>query len=286
MSDRSSNPRTQRSGWAKPIQIVISDRDIEVLRLLYVEGFAPTAEIVSLHFPSRTTGIDRLRKLYCAGYTQCFVRDLKADNVYALTAKGRDALVDAGLMEAESFVVPSKLPKNLDHRFAILSMRVLFAKASGRSCRYALAEFQSDRVLSAERHRSLLALIPDAKFTIRNTQTDRLSQGFLECDRSTESTVWLVGQKLRKYAEAQSLGTSLYGLASYVVVVVAPTLRRACSIARRMVQRRVRGSIVLAVRSLLTESNVFADGYAWPAELAAAHSEQDILACFRLRLLP
>lgn len=277
--------RARRDGWAEKVKAAVTPRDIEILYLTGTCGVVRTRDIARFFFGSRGTANDRLRKLYCAGLLDCHVPDLAGDNLYTLTALGRDRVLDAHGLDADALSVVRKLPKKLGHALAITEVRLHVAIACRESALYELASFETDADLAAERHRALLDLIPDAKVGVRHRATGEAYFFFAELDLGTEAVTWLVRRKLAAYARHAQLGTSLYGLRDPLVVVVTTGLRRARNAARMLTDARVGARVVFAAQSSLDETNVLGAAYALPADLLAPDGT-DASSIFRQSLLP
>ncbi len=278
--------RARRDGWAQEEKLTLTKRDIDILYTIGTCGVVRTRDVARFFFGSRATCNDRLRKLYCAGYLECFVPDLASDNYYALTALGRDRVLEAHDLDPDALRVVRKLPKKLDHSIAITELRLSISIACRASTTYKLASFDTDADLARERHKALLDIIPDAKAAIANRATGEVNVFFAELDLGTEAVTWLVKKKLAVYARHAQLGTSLYGTRDPLVVLVVESLRRARNVARCLAAERVQARVVFALRSMLDESNVLGAAYALPQDLLAAPTETDLSKIFSRRLLP
>lgn len=256
--------RTARAGWAKDETVSLVKRDTDVFAFVDEVGIARSRHIADLFFPSRSTAADRLRKLFCAGYLRCFAPSLSEDNAYALTERGREALLDAGRATRTSFEPVRKLPRQLEHRSMIVDIRVLFARACAMDSRFELREFLMDRDLA---RLGLPKPVPDAKIALMRCATGTQIDFLIECDRATESATWLVREKLARYAEAERLGLTVCGLRAPLVIVVTPSVRRAESIAERLCARAVSGSFAFAVAKHVSPTNVLGKSYATPSDL-------------------
>ena len=83
--------RTMRSDHG--VQARINERDRWLLDALARMQFLTTRQIARLLFNgSRSATRRRLRKLFDAGVIRAWMRSLNADNVYALTPRGRQLL--------------------------------------------------------------------------------------------------------------------------------------------------------------------------------------------------
>lgn len=277
--------RGRRAGWAHEVRVTVTPRDLEILYLVGVCGVVRTREIARYFFGSRATANDRLRKLYVAGLLDCFVPDLADDNHYALTAAGRERVLAAHDVDAGVLKVVKKLPKKLDHALAVTEVRLSVAIACRESPDYALESFETDAELAAERHSTLLELIPDGIAKVRAARSGKVHALFVEIDLGTEAVTWLVRHKLAVYDRYAQLGTALYGVANPLVVLVVTSLRRARNIARALDAGRVRPRLVFALRADLTEANVLGAAYATGGDLLGS-TGGDTATIFRQRLLP
>lgn len=286
MTGSTSGVRGRRTGWASGRSLVLTERDLQLFFFLGVCGIARTRDVVRLFFGARGTANDRLRKLFVAGFLQCFVRDLAGDNLYALTDRGLQVLVERKGIDPTTLRIVRKLPSKLEHTLEILAVRLHLSLACRTHPRYALAAFDTDADLAAERHAALLDLVPDARVAL----VDRASGGrvmfFLEVDRGTENTTWLVRHKLRRYADAAATHTPLYGIVDPLIVFVVPSERRARSLAERIVAERVSARVVLALTPNLSDANVLGVAYARPEDVALPSRAGDVRGAFCLSLLP
>lgn len=278
--------RARRDGWVTERKFVLTKRDIDILYTLGVCGILRTRDIARFFFGARTTANDRLRKLFCAGLVECFVPDLSSDNYYALTAIGRDRVVEAHGLDPDTLKVVRKLPKKLDHALAITELRLSVSLACRASTTYKLGSFDTDADLARERHAALLDIIPDAKIAITTRASGEVNVFFAELDLGTEAVTWLVKKKLAVYAGHAAIGTSLYGVRDPLVVLVVESLRRARNVARCLAAERVHARVVFALRSMLDENNVLGAAFALPQDLLAAPAETDLSKLFTRRLLP
>ncbi len=94
MNESRAGVRERRVGWAREVEVKVTERDIDILHALGTCGVLRTRDLVRLFFGSRATANDRLRKLYCAGLVDVHVRGLGDDNYYTLTERGRDLVLD------------------------------------------------------------------------------------------------------------------------------------------------------------------------------------------------
>lgn len=286
MNESRAGIRARREGWACEGRAVLTPRDLEILYTVGVCGVLRTADITRFFFGARATANDRLRKLYCAGFLDAHAVDLTASNFYTLTARGREAVLDAHAIDPAVLKVLRRLPKKLDHQLAVTEVRLSLGLALRGHPTYALASFETDADLARERHAALLELIPDAKVMIRTIATGETLPWFLEMDLGSEPVTWLVRHKLAVYAKYAKLRTALYGVQDPLVVLVVPGLRRARNIARALVDGRIDARVVLALRPALDETTILAGAiYALPTTLAAA-SDATAGNAFRERLLP
>lgn len=286
MNESRAGSRVRREGWAREGRTALTPRDLEILYTVGVCGVLRTMDITRFFFGARATANDRLRKLYCAGFLDAHAVDLTRDNLYTITARGREAVLDAHAIDPATLRVVRRLPRKLDHQLAITEVRLSLGLALRGHPTYTLASFETDADLARERHASLLELIPDAKVMIRTIATGETLPWFLEMDLGSEPVTWLVRHKLAVYARYAALGTALYGIKDPLVVLVVPGLRRARNIARALVDGRVGARVVIALRPSLDETSILAGAiYALPATLAAA-SDASASSAFRERLLP
>ncbi len=277
--------RSERTGWAKGVKVAFTPRDLEILYLVGVCGVVRTRDVARFFFGSRATATDRLRKLYCAGALECFVPALAADNLYALTASGKERVLAAHDVDGRAMKVVRKLPKKLDHALAITEVRLSVSLACRGNPRYFLSSFETDAELAGERHASLLELIPDAVARIDDRVTGNRHAFFVEVDLGTESVSWLVRRKLAVYARYARLGTALYGIRDPLVVLVVPGVRRARNVARVLDAAQVDARLVYALRAALTGDNLLGAAYASGDDLLRTQGD-DGVALFTRRLLP
>ncbi len=277
--------RARRDGWASEVKVALTERDVSILYLVGTVGVARTRDVSRYFFGARATANDRLRKLYCAGYVDCFAPDLAGDNFYTLTHRGRDAVLDRHDLDPAVLRTVRKLPAKLAHHLAVLELRLHVAIACRDHPTYGLTSFDTDADLASERHAALLDLIPDARVTVSSRSTGETHAFFLEADLGTEAVTWLVRHKLAAYARHAQLGHVLYGVRDPVVVLVVPGLRRARNVARLMADQRVHARVVFALAPTLDETNVLGAAYALPDDLAA-DVDDDVARIFARRLLP
>ncbi|MDP3219007.1 MAG: replication-relaxation family protein [Deltaproteobacteria bacterium] len=277
--------RARREGWARDVTPTLNERDVQILYLIGTCGIVRTRDVTRFFFGARCTSRDRLRKLFCAGLLECFVPTLASDNYYALTALGRDRVLEEHDLDPRILRVVKKLPKKLDHGLAITEIRLSIALACRDDTHYALGSFETDADLAEARHASLLDVIPDAKVTIRERVSGIVHTFFVEVDLGTESLTWLVRHKLMVYASHAALGTALYGTKDPLVILAVPGLRRARNIARSLRDHRVLARVVLTLLPALTEGAILGATYALPEDLLTA-PEAEAQAIFTRRLLP
>lgn len=286
MSTERERIRSRRAGWARRGETALTKRDLDILYLAGVCGVVRTRDVTRFAFGARATANDRLRKLYCAGFIECFVPTLSGDNHYTLTARGREQLVEAFGLSADDVRVVRKLPRKLEHGLAITEVRLHVALACRASPRYALDAFDTDADLAAARHAALLDLIPDARVLISHRATGAVDALMVEVDLGTEPVTWLARHKLALYARHAALGTALYGVTNPLVVLVVPSLRRARTISRTLVAERHVVRLVFALRGMLSEVNVLGSAYARPSDIVSAAADASADELFRTRLLP
>lgn len=260
--------RERRDGWAAKASVRINpERDPTICYAIGRSKVLPTRDIALMSFGSRETCRDRLRKLHCAGYVRAHVRELAADNLYTLTERGRDLVVEHLDADAAELVVVKTLPKQLEHLLGVNRMRVCLTVASRALAHEPLRAFVPDWELQATRHAALIGLVPDAIAKLADVAGRRRFVA-IEVDTGSENPSY-VARKIVAYEQHMLGGLPIYGTQIERVVVVAPGLRRLRSLARAMVVAGVRIPVLLGDLATITPSNVLA-GYAEAARLAAS----------------
>lgn len=270
MTDRK---RERRDGWAKDIDVRLQSRD---LRLLYALGrmrIAATGDLTELFFPSRTTANDRLRKLACAGYITAHVQALERDNVYRLTARGRDAAASQANIDPSELAVLSKVPARLGHALLVTRVCAALTAASNRGASLTLVGFLFEHEIAAALGGRAGLVIPDALVTLRHA-SGRTFQVAVEADGATEPLATLA-DKATRYANLGSNSSGILGAPLNAVLVVAEEYGRLRGISRAVAAHAIDPRFRLIRRRDLTAARALAGSYADAREVARGAPDAD-----------
>lgn len=242
-------------------RIRLQQRDIDILHSLAVGRYLTVQAIEWLHFPTwwsrwqqhQASGVKayyplpnvykRLEGLRAGGMVQSIKRTAdraslvfqRLADVYALTEAGADLLFEHRDLDHVEYTDTKKRSlTHLEHSVAIAMVyaalrSVLEAEFIGI---LALSGWQGDHQLARDYdrlvvagHRAKLPVVPDATFTL--SSSSRTRRYFVEVDRGTRPlSSWR--EKVQAY-EAYRESTSLkerYDVKDFVLLVVAPTIRR------------------------------------------------------------
>lgn len=231
MSRARDLPRERRDGWAARQRPKLVKRDIAILYAIGRCKVLRTRDIARLFFGSRATANDRLRKLFVAKLIDCHVPNLAGDNLYTLTERGRQVVAEATDGDASQLTVPRALPQRLEHLAGINELRILLTLATASPASpFRLTAFRPEWELAAERHASLIGILPDALFTLEARGGDE-HHFALEMDCGTESPT-IVAKKLVRYDTYARSSLPLYGVDVRTVLVAASGARRLRCLAR------------------------------------------------------
>lgn len=256
--------REERGGWAAAQALRVNvTRDPTICYAIGRSKLLTTSDIAWLAFGSRETARDRLRKLHCAGYVRAHVRELHADNVYSLTARGRDLVVEHLGGTGDELSLVKALPQQLDHLLGINRVRIALTVASRHAPAVALRSFVPEWEL---RRLGSSPVVPDAMMKFADSRGDRHFIA-LEVDTGTENPSYVAEKKLRQgYEPLVATGMPILGARVALVVIAAPGVRRLRSLARAIDRAGV--AIPVAMADLHTIAPPTAlSGYARPRDL-------------------
>ena len=265
------NRRERRDGWAAGRFRLNPERDPMILYAIGRSKLLTTRDVATLAFGSRETARDRLRKLHCAGLVRAHVRDLAKDNVYSLTARGRDLVVDHLDVDPAELTVARGLPRQLDHLLGVNRMRVCLTAAS-RLLPYApLRAFVAEWELGVRRRSEAVELVPDALVKLADKDGRRHFVA-LEVDLGTENPSYVAAHKLRMYEKHLLVGTPVCGVDIELVVLVAPGARRLRSLAKAIGRAGLRLPVALGDLEHVDGKNAFT-AYAMSSPVASSSVE-------------
>lgn len=226
--------RTSRRARVRARPIRLRERDVDILLALAKMRLLRTRDVADLFFKAPGTAQKRLRKLFDAGLVRAIVRDLAAENRYALTTLGHGLLVRA--LPDEDVPVFRAAPRVDGRSLAHLDLLNRYRIALARGCErqaIRLVRFVPEWELrSAEPHATL---IPDAVAVLEAAGGVLILA--IEVDVATEPPATVV-KKLERYDALALAGTPVCGARSPRVVLVVSSARRARSLARAIAPHR------------------------------------------------
>lgn len=170
--------------------VVITERDLEILRALRAMKFLRTSQIARLCFGRLTSTVRlRLRKLMDDGLIRAWLTSLNEENVYSLDRRGLALITDA----EERWHVPTRLERRLAHLTAINDIRINLTIAAA-ACGGEIVWWYSDWEL---KEYGVQGLVPDAVFELRLGAGIR--RFLLEVDLGSEPGARILGDKFRRY---------------------------------------------------------------------------------------
>lgn len=218
--------------------MVVTPRDLEMLRALKRFRCLTSRQVTALHFMHIELCRRRMRKLERAGLVQHARRPTtntgRPENVYSLNRDGARLVLGD---EAEGLSRYARVPSSyfyLEHRLGINDVLIAFVIAC-RNSTYSCEFLTEDEIRAAVPHRH--AVVPDGVISLQNRQ-DKRSLLYVEYDRGTESlksrsrTAKTIKSKLISYADLLASRTYLiphneaYAYAGFRVLWVAPNEAR------------------------------------------------------------
>lgn len=232
-------PRYRRAATKVPCQI--TDRDLDILALVYMHRLASSDHMQAL-LPGSDQGIlRRLQRLYHAKYLdrirpQWREQPGSAKMIYAITNRGVRALLNAGLINQASRTDWNSQNKDLHdlsvrHQLLVSYVRSVLTLGCRRNPDVSLRFWYEGRKLqdtievALENGYTQVPVAPDAYLGIEDAQ-GRLHL-FLEADRGT-MTVKRFALKLKAYAAYYRAGrhTEKHGISHFRVLTVTSSRQR------------------------------------------------------------
>jgi hypothetical protein len=205
-------------------------RDVDVLASVAWAGFLTTAQVERLHFPSRRRAQRRLRVLFDHGLLRAHLQgeSLHKDNVYTLTSRGLDLLVEHGRIEEDAVIRRLPRPGKLRHAVAIRDVFVALVLAEEEDV-LDLEDFRFEEDLASEPVFKAAGLIPDA--IVLERRDDDISATGIEVDLGTETRATL-SAKCTAWARLLAHPAAVFGAARARLLFVAEREGRRSTIAK------------------------------------------------------
>jgi hypothetical protein len=185
-------------------EVVVTARDLDVLRDLYKYRYLSVSQIQRLHFPSLQTTYRRLRALAALKCIAGFIAPHITEHIYHLDRGGAELVAGAlGINFSDlKWRAVNREPKDyyfLRHFLAINDFRILLTQGCGREEMTLLgfipeyfgakdagdvARYIKDVVCDVNNKAERISHTPDAVFALEKRSTPALF--FLEIDRGTE----------------------------------------------------------------------------------------------------
>jgi DNA-binding MarR family transcriptional regulator len=124
----------------------VTERDQDLLRAVGRMKVASTEQLRKLFFADPSTASRRLSKLTALRLLTATVADLNRPNLYVLTEKGRDLLVELGIESADLHVA-RPVPRIDPHLMALNDLRLALTLASRSRSGVAVTRFVADHDL-------------------------------------------------------------------------------------------------------------------------------------------
>lgn len=234
--------RRRRTERVKQSRLVLTDRDREIIRVVYQFRFLTSNQLTEKFFSSKSKADRRLRELFDHGYLDRIDRPTvsgKSELIYALWKKGAEILcAQHDLSKSELNWKSSRnniRPDRIDHELEVVSFHLAMDKSVKSTSSISWLFWQDRReivsnktwdLLNAGENKSgKLKLIPDAFFGLQTPKGKTVF--FLELDRGTESPR-VFRQKLLIYQIAFERGLiqKETGLKAFRVLIIVPHEQR------------------------------------------------------------
>lgn len=208
-------------------------RDLLALRLVGRAGHATASHLAAYIGASNAVARRRLATLRDLGMIVVNITAMEAENRYVLTPRGKARIcAHFGVSEDALPIVRGIARTNLRHHDHIVSAFVALSVATARSTTFTLEAF----FFEGELRRRLSAktggkgLVPDAVAVVRTEDGRRLACA-IEVDEATENPSLFRSHKAGPLGVARRERRPLVGVESWVVLVLAPSARRAQQLA-------------------------------------------------------
>jgi DNA-binding Lrp family transcriptional regulator len=256
-------------------------RDLDILVALAQMLLLSTSTLTRLFFDSKGTCQKRMRKLFDEGLVRAVVIDLAAENRYALTRLGYALLEKALPGETiPAFRSPPRVGRRgLAHLDLLNHVRIAVALGAGMHDA-TLIRFVPDWDLRSIDQRA--EIIPDALIILRRDPHDWSIA--LEIDCSTESR-GVFGRKLLRYRQCANKGVAIFGVHNPLVLVVAPTERRARTLAKQARESQIDHIVFSWADSIGTDGGIVS-GLAYVEDLLEADQAPRVLPFSRGLMQP
>ena len=252
--------RTSRTVRKKQM-VVLTKRDIKILYTVGRFSLAATHHLANLYFNGVTnTANKRLRSLFNADFLNAHaVLGNNHDTLYTLTSKGRRILrkrlgIGNGLVS-----IPRTLDvADLEHRLAIIDVRVALVLASQSNSNLRLHRFLTGNEITAHTRSAGISVIPDAIILVE--RKNKKIAFALEMDMGTESlSIWR--KKTQNYTEAFAMDLPLLCGQNWNVLVAAPSQTRLKSIAHTIQKFHSSNRFLFAEISKITPETFLGDSF-------------------------
>ena len=261
----------------------------ELLGLRFIAELQPvtTSAYRDLLGLSPATGYRSLRKLRDLALLDVHIFSQDVESKFTLAPAARPLLARAFGGPASRWYVPPRPPVGPSpHHESVVRLAGQMHRACGRSGRVAHLEWIGERTLRKRLGGGASARIPDSVALIE-TWDGRTVAFAIECDAATENPNTFVADKALDYAALWEAGDPLCGTSSWVVLVVAPSVRRRNRLARAVWVAGVpEGLFYFAAEPELSDRTVLtAEGWLTPrargdvAELVSEDPLRAALGC-------
>lgn len=226
--------RRRRGDVALHKGYVVTARDEEILHAIGRMKLAQTRQLTALFFGDRSVAARRLRKLAALRLVQAFAPRLQGDNLYALTERGRERLIDAGVPAEDLHAARRVTEADPRHLVAINNVRVALVQMTRDVLGVRLDLFRADWDLRRVAGLALPEYVPDAlvKFTTATGEA-RIA---LEVDLMTETAAQF-RRKARLTVAMARAAQPCWGLApGWRSVVLTTSPRRLQTLARAVAE--------------------------------------------------
>lgn len=240
----------------------------ELLGLRFIAELQPVTTSAYRDLLGMSPGVAyrSLRKLRDLGLLDVHVFSQNAESRFTLAPATRLLLARAFGDPASRWYVPPRPPLGPSpHHESVVRLATQMHRAAGRSGRVAHLEWIGERSLRKRLGGAASARVPDS-VALLDTSEGRTVALSIEVDAGTENPNSFVAEKARDYADLWQAGHPLCGAVSWVVLVVAPTVRRRNRLARAIWQAGVpEGLFLFGAEPALSDRNVLtAEGWLTP----------------------
>jgi hypothetical protein len=212
------------------------ERDEEILRAVGRLMYASTDNLAKLFFGNLGTCSRRLAKLLSLGLLAVRVPRRDGPNVYRLTKRGLDHLVEADVEVDDLHLGGREHGDDLGHTLLGNEFRVRLVAAVRKRDDITIERLLSDADLrrAAEERGVAPSYIPD--LLVRLRKPAGVVGLVVEVDTGSESVRYFARHKARELARLRAQNAPVWGLSPWRPLVIVPTERRLRLLARAVVE--------------------------------------------------